>query len=72
MRNDSLGLSFKNVDFNVSKTFPLFESTQLQFGAEMFNLFNHTNYSTPDSSVQESQFGQLTSTLGLVGKCNLH
>ena len=63
-RNDLIGPSFKNVDFNVSKNFPLVESMQLQFRAEMFNLFNHTNYSTPDSSVQDNQFGQITSAAG--------
>jgi hypothetical protein len=30
----------------------------------MFNLFNHTNYSTPDNGVQDSQFGQITSAAG--------
>jgi hypothetical protein len=30
----------------------------------MFNLFNHTNYSTPDSGVQDSQFGQIPSAAG--------
>ncbi len=63
-RNDLVGPSFKNVDFNVSKNFPLFEGTQLPFRAEMFNLFNHTNYSTPDSGVQDSQFGQILSAAG--------
>ena len=33
----------------------------LQFRAELFNLLNHTNYSTPDNGVQDAQFGQILS-----------
>jgi hypothetical protein len=63
-RNDLTGPTFKNVDFNASKSFPLFESMNLQFRAEFFNLFNHTNYSTPDNGVQDAQFGQILSAAG--------
>jgi len=37
---------------------------QLQLRAEMFNLFNQTNYGTLDSSVQDNQLGQITSAAG--------
>jgi hypothetical protein len=60
-RNNLLGPSYKNIDFNVSKNFPLFESTSLQFRSEFFNFFNQTHYSTPDNSVQDSTFGQILS-----------
>lgn len=63
-RNDLVGPAFKNVDFNASKSFPLFESMNLQFRAELFNLFNHTNYNNPDNGVQDSQFGQILSAAG--------
>lgn len=63
-RNDLVGPTFKNVDFNASKNFPLFEGVNLQFRAEMFNLFNHTNYSNPDNGVQDGQFGQILSAAG--------
>lgn len=36
----------------------------LQFRAELFNLLNHTNYSTPDNGVQNAQFGQILSAAG--------
>ena len=54
-----MGPTFKNVDFNASKTFPIFERMNLQFRAELFNLLNHTNYSTPDNGVQDAQFSQI-------------
>jgi hypothetical protein len=63
-RNDLHDPSFKNVDFNVSKAFPLYETSQLIFKAEMFNLFNHTNYGTPSTTVGNSSFGQITTANG--------
>jgi hypothetical protein len=63
-RNDLHAPSFTNVDFNASKTFPLFESSKLIFRAEMFNIFNHTNYSTPSNTVTASGFGQILGTNG--------
>src|SRR5580704_11678037 len=63
-RNDLHGPSFKNVDFNASKTFPLTERTNLIFKAEMFNLFNHTNYGSPNNVVGNSNFGQITTANG--------
>jgi hypothetical protein len=71
-RNELVGPSFKNVDFNVSKNSPWFENAQLQFRAEMFNLFNHTNYCTPDSGVQDSQFGQILNARVQVDKYSSH
>jgi hypothetical protein len=59
-----VGPTFKNVDFNASKTFPIFDRMNLQFRAELFNLLNHTNYSTPDNGVQDAQFGQILSAAG--------
>jgi hypothetical protein len=63
-RNDLHDPSFKTVDFNVTKAFPLYETSQLIFKAEMFNLFNHTNYGTPSTTVGNSSFGQITTANG--------
>jgi hypothetical protein len=63
-RNDLHNPPYKNVDFNASKNFPLFETTKLVFKAEMFNIFNHTNYATPSRTVNTSGFGQITSANG--------
>lgn len=56
-----MGPTFKNVDFNASKTFPIFERTNLQLRAELFNLLNQ---STLDNGVQDAQFGQILSAAG--------
>lgn len=62
-RNDLVGPPFKNVDFNLSKTFHLWESSGLQFRSEFFNAVNHTNYGNPDHGVLNGGFGQITSTV---------
>ena len=63
-RNDLHDPSYKNVDFNATKIFPLFERSKLVFKAEMFNIFNHTNYGTPSNTVASSGFGQINSANG--------
>ncbi len=61
-RNDLLGPSYMNVDFSLFKDLPLWRESKLQFRAESFNIFNHTNFSTPASSLQSSAFGKITSS----------
>jgi hypothetical protein len=63
-RNDLVGPAYKNVDFNAAKSFPIHEDLNLQFRAEFFNFFNHTNYSNPDNGVQDGAFGQILSASG--------
>ncbi len=63
-RNDLVGPTYKNVDFNAAKNFPIHEDLSLQFRAEFFNFFNRTNYSNPDNGVQDGAFGQILSAAG--------
>ena len=60
-RNDLVGPPYKDVDFNAYKDFPFAKRATLQIRAEFFNLFNHTNYSTPNGNIQSGNFGQITS-----------
>jgi hypothetical protein len=39
------------------KAVHLAEHMQLQFQASFFNIFNHVNYQSPDTNVQDGSFG---------------
>ena len=45
----------ENLDFTLSKRFPITESKRLEFRFESFNILNHTNLAAPNTS-----FGSLT------------
>jgi hypothetical protein len=49
-------------DFSVHKKIVLSETRYLQFRAEIFNVFNHTNYSNPDGGFSDgpTSFGKIT------------
>jgi hypothetical protein len=57
------GPGLVDFDFSVHKKIPLSETRYLQFRAEIFNVFNHTNFSNPDGHYQDglSGFGLITS-----------
>lgn len=63
-RDDLIGPPFKNVDFSVLKDIALKDPLSMQFRGEFFNIFNHTNYGTPENNVQSSSFGKITSANG--------
>jgi hypothetical protein len=45
----------------VSKTFPIYEQTSLQFRAEFFNLPNHPNFDSPRTdNLTSGTYGRLT------------
>lgn len=49
-------------DMGFFKNFPLTERIKLQARAEFFNVFNHTNFSDPASSISSGGFGTITNT----------
>ena len=57
---DLVGPTYKNVDFNAFKDFPLGERTKIEFRAEFFNLFNHTNFNNPSTNHASTQFGNIS------------
>lgn len=62
-RNILRGPSYYNLNLGVHKQFPLgFENSNLEFRAEAFNIFNHSNYTAPDSAVTDGAFGSFTSS----------
>ncbi|MGA2813821.1 MAG: TonB-dependent receptor [Candidatus Acidiferrum sp.] len=61
-RNFLRGPGYINFDFEVSKTTSITERLKLEFRAEFFNIFNHANFQNPDTNINSSQFGQITTT----------
>jgi len=63
----SLGLSsvigprFINVDFSTIKKTRITETMNVEFRAEIFNLFNNVNYANPELDVNSANFGRITS-----------
>jgi hypothetical protein len=49
-------------DMALEKTFPLFREYSLQFRAEAYNVSNTPEYGAPDTTLGDSNFGQVTST----------
>ncbi len=59
-----VGPDFVNTDFSLVKQFALArEGTGLDFRAEFFNLFNHTQYGMPINDVNAPGFGVVNSTV---------
>ena len=53
-----------NSDLSFSKAFMIREGMKLQIRGEFFNFTNTPRFAPPNTSVGDSQFGQVTSTLG--------
>jgi hypothetical protein len=57
------GPGFWNVDFSMIKRTKLSERTNIEFRAEFFNVFNHTNFFTGENqTITSTTFGQVTDT----------
>jgi hypothetical protein len=64
-RDQYYGPGLVNFDLSTSKDFFLgSERYKLQFRADLFNLFNHTNFANPTALFSSSSFGKITSTVG--------
>ncbi len=61
-RNAVRGPNFWQADIGLHKQFRLYgESTRLELRVEAFNVFNRTNFGTPNRNVSSSAFGTITS-----------
>jgi hypothetical protein len=65
-RNTLIGPGFANVNLSIAKEFPLHEAIALEIRADMFDVFNHINWSTPDLNVGYSGGVLADSTAGQV------
>ena len=50
-RNSIYGPGYRNLDFSITKNTQLWERLNLQFRAELFNIFNHPNFALPNGSI---------------------
>src|SRR6266536_2209225 len=60
-RNILTGPGYQNLNASLLKNTPLSERFNLQFRAEVFNLFNHPNFNLPDNFLGSPTFGRITS-----------
>jgi hypothetical protein len=65
-RNILQGPSLVETDLSAAKKFVLTERLNLQFRAEIFNLFNHTNFNTPNPVVYAAATGGPSPTAGVI------
>ena len=59
-RNALRGLPAYQFDAQVSRIFPIHERFDTTLRLEAFNVLNHPNFSTPNSSLSSSTFGQIS------------
>ncbi len=57
------GPRFVNTDFSAIKHFVIREGIRLEFRAELFNLFNHTQLALPANDKDSSNFGSINDTV---------
>ena len=63
-KNSILGPRYTNWDMALHRYIPVHDEMQFQFRAEYFNVFNHTNFGDPNTTVSSSTFGRITGTNG--------
>lgn len=61
-RNFFRGPGRINLDMSFSKTTAITERLKLEIRADAFNLFNHAEFSNPNTSISAGNFGQITAT----------
>jgi hypothetical protein len=62
------------MDFSIHKTFPIArisEATNIQFRAEIFNIFNHSNFVPPQPNSGDGNSGVLNNDGSFAGLGNL-
>ena len=61
-RNVVIGPGFHNTDLSLIKNARVSQRLDLEFRADVFNVFNHANFGPPGNIVGSPTFGQITRT----------
>jgi hypothetical protein len=62
-RNEYRGPDLVNANITLAKTTFLYnERVKLEIRADFFNIFNHAEFSNPNTNIGSPQFGQISST----------
>ena len=61
-RNSFRGPGATNIDLALAKKFRIKEKATLELRGDAFNVFNHTQFSNPDTGISDLTFGQITNT----------
>jgi hypothetical protein len=69
-RNSLRSQPYWDLTPSVIRRFPIWESLQFEFRAEAFNVLNHTVFNTPNSDLNQPNFGQVTDSSGHPGTAN--
>ncbi len=66
-RNSLIGPNYRNFDFSIFKTTPVTEQVKVELRAEIFNIFNHPNFSSPllPGFSADASFNGIDSVTGL-------
>jgi len=71
-RNFFRGPGRTNLDLALAKTTAITERLHAEFRVEAFNVFNHPEFSNPDTNINSNTFGEITSTDFGTGLNTLH
>jgi hypothetical protein len=63
-RNQVFGPGYGDIDVSVFKDTKIADKATIELRAEMFNLYNRTNYSQPGGTFGSSSFGKVSDTTG--------
>lgn len=61
-RNSFYGPGYTNVDMSVVKALEFEHGVRLELRGDFFNMFNITQFGSPNTSIGSSQFGEITTT----------
>lgn len=56
------GPGFEQIDMSVAKAFTVWHEQHFDFRGDFFNAFNIVSYRSPDATVSDANFGQITNT----------